>query len=95
MARAVLKCKGLEYFVCQPEFKKKLVRKGGNEVGRVPHVIPKIAEYLLFSAWDGSRSSKIPILDLKVNKVFGMQKVKDLAIDFVFMPSDSKAETVR
>lgn len=41
--RAVLKCKGLEHFVCQPEFKKKLVEKGGNEVGRVLHVIPKTA----------------------------------------------------
>lgn len=94
MARAVLKRKGLKYFVYQPEFKK-LVRKGGNEAGRVPHVIPKIAEYLLFSAWGGSCSSKIPILDLKVNSVFGMQKVKDLAIDFIFVPSDSKAATLR
>lgn len=93
MARAILKCKGLECFVCQPEFKKKLVGKGGNEVGSVFHVIPKIAECLLLSAWDGSCSSKIPALDLKVDEVFGMLKVKDLATDFIFLPSDSKAET--
>lgn len=41
---------GLECFVCQPEFKKKLVGKRGNEVGRVLHVVPKIAECLLVSA---------------------------------------------
>lgn len=95
MSRAVLKYKGLECFVCQPEFKKKLVGKGGNEVGRVFHIIPKNAECLLVSAWGVSCSSKIPILDLKVDKVFGMQELKDLAIDFILLPSDNKAETLR
>lgn len=94
MGRAVLKCKGLEHFVCQPEFKKKLVGNGGNEVGRVLHVLLKITECLLVGAWGGSCSSKIPVLDLKVDKVFGIKNIKDLAVDFIFLPSGSKAETL-
>lgn len=93
MGRAVLKRKGLEHFVCQPEFKK-LVGNGGNEVGRVLRVLPKITECLLVGAWGGSCSSKITVLDLKVDKVFGIKNIKDLAIDFILLPSGTKAETL-
>lgn len=31
---------------------------------------------------------------LKVDKIFGMENIKDLAVDFLFLPSDSKAEAL-
>jgi len=97
MGRAVFKCKSLEPFVCQPEREEVVGGKGGQ--GRRHSALhstqncsgsaSQCTRWFLLLAPNPNLGSH-----LKVEKIFGVEKIEDLAVDFLFLPSDSKAETL-